>query len=147
MESLTVVRSIWIRAEREQVWRAVTEAEQLSLWFAPGSPWEIPSLQAGAEVLFHHSPNRYHSGAEVVTLRATIEAVDPPHRFSLRWEPETSGITMVTTFLLAEENGGTRVTITESGYETRSAVERTEQGYGMSLENLQALLEGRRLPY
>jgi hypothetical protein len=54
---------------------------------------------------------------------------------------------MVTTFLLAEENGGTRVTITESGYETQQQAKPTEKGYAMSLQNLKAHLEGRSLPY
>lgn len=147
MEQLTVVRTIWIQASRERVWAAVTEAEQLSRWYSPGSPWEIPSLKAGAVVLFHHSPNRYHSGMEVVTLRATIETVDPLHRFAVRWEYEESDVDMLTTFILTEENGGTKVTITETGYETQQQLKQTEEGYGMSLENLKAHMEGRELPY
>ncbi|RAV15598.1 SRPBCC domain-containing protein [Paenibacillus contaminans] len=147
MEQLTVVRTIWIQASRERVWAAVTEAEQLSRWYSPGSPWEIPSLKVEAVVLFHHSPNRYHSGMEVVTLRATIETVDPLHRFAVRWEYEESDVDMVTTFILTEENGGTKVTITETGYETQQQLKQTEEGYGMSLENLKAHMEGRELPY
>lgn len=147
MDQLTVMRSIWIQASRERTWEAVTEAKQLSLWFAPGSPWEIPVLEAGAPVLFHHSPNRYHEGTEVVTLRATIEKVEPLRLFAIRWEPEQSGVSRVMTFALAEENDGTRVTITESGYETQRELELTEEGYSFSLENLKAYVEGRELPY
>ncbi|MBP1994878.1 SRPBCC domain-containing protein [Paenibacillus eucommiae] len=75
------------------------------------------------------------------------EAVVPLQRFALRWELGSPDHAMVTTFLLAEENGGTRVTITETGYETREQAKPTEEGYAMSLENLKAHLEGRRLPY
>lgn len=147
MEQVIVVTSIWIAAPKERVWRAVTDAKQLSLWYAPNSPWDIPELQAGASVYFHHSPNAYHTGTEVVTLRATIAAVEPMSRFSLRWELESPGTDMITTFLLAEENGGTRATITETGYETREQAKPTEEGYAMSLENLKAHAEGRNLPH
>lgn len=60
---------------------------------------------------------------------------------------------MTTTFRLEEENGGTRVTIHESGYETIPETERqqwfdaTASGYTMSMENLKAYLEGRSVPY
>lgn len=147
MEQYTVVRTIWVEAPCERVWLAVTKAEQLSLWYAPGSPWEIPELEVGALVYFHHSPNAYHSGTEVVTLRAQIVTVDRPHRFALRWEMDAAAPEMVTTFILQEEQGGTRVTLTETGYPNQQEGERVEQGYSMSLENLKAHAEGRSLPY
>lgn len=147
MDRLTVVRSIWIKDPLERVWKAVTEAEQLSLWYSPGSPWEIPLLQVGEPVFFHHSPNSYHAGTEIVTLRAVIETIESLQRFAVRWDSETSGISTVTTFILTEEKGGTIVTLTESGYETKQQVEQVEEGYGMSLENLKAHLDGESLPY
>lgn len=141
---VTVVRTIWINAPEERVWQAVTNAEQLSRWYAPGSPWEIPELKEGATLYFHHSPNEHHSGTEVVTMAATIETLDPPRRFAMRWVDEP---TMLTSFILASENGGTRVTISETGYETKEQAFQTEEGYAMSLENLQAHIEGRSLPH
>jgi uncharacterized protein YndB with AHSA1/START domain len=86
---------------------------------------------------------------------ATIEVVDPPRQFTLRWQPdrEYPAMTLVTTFLLEEENEGTRVTISESGYETMPAAARQQwleavgQGYAKSVENLKAHLEGRSLPF
>ncbi|WP_169087872.1 SRPBCC domain-containing protein [Paenibacillus sp. PL91] len=147
MEHITVECPILVNASREQVWLAVTEAEQLSVWYAPGSPWDIPKLEAGAAIYFHHSPNSYHAGTEVITLQATIEAIDPKRRFALRWELDFVGEPMVTTFLLEEEDGGTRLVLTESGYESREQARPTEEGYTMSLKNLKAHLEGRELPY
>lgn len=144
MGEVTVVRSIWINAPQDRVWRAVTEAEQLSRWYAPGSPWGIPELREGAKLYFHHTPNEHHSGTEVVTMAAKIEKLEPPNRFAVRWEDEP---TMVTAFLLAADNGGTRVTITETGYETAEQAKQTESGYEMSLENLQAFIGGRSLPH
>ncbi|MDQ0891344.1 hypothetical protein QFZ81_006432 [Paenibacillus sp. V4I9] len=108
---------------------------------------EIPLLQVGEPVFFHHSPNTYHAGTEVVTLRATIESIESLERFAVRWDAESSDIPTITTFTLTEEKGGTIVTLTESGYETKQQVEQVEEGYGMSLENLKAHLDGESLPY
>jgi hypothetical protein len=57
------------------------------------------------------------------------------------------GEPIVTTFLLEEENGGTSLILSESGYESREQAKPTEEGYAMSLKNLKAHLEGRELPY
>jgi hypothetical protein len=59
----------------------------------------------------------------------------------------------VTSFILIEENGGTRATICETGYEAVPEDERqqwidsTSAGYTMSMENLKAFVEGRPLPH
>ncbi|HLA94259.1 MAG TPA: SRPBCC domain-containing protein [Pyrinomonadaceae bacterium] len=148
-------RSIWIDAVVEEVWLAVTDPDRLGEWYAPGSPWKIPELKIGRIIEFHHSPNAHHSGSEVTVLKATIEAVDPHKMFSLRWEPDSSHptVVLVTSFELLEENGGTRVTISESGYENVPANDRqswresTSTGYAMSMENLKALLEGSEIPH
>ena len=69
------------------------------------------------------------------------DVVDPPREFTVRWLPDQTfpGMTLITSFLLDEEDGGVRVTIRESGYEALSGDERQEWmdatggGYTMSL--------------
>jgi uncharacterized protein YndB with AHSA1/START domain len=140
MAKLTVERSIWIAAPRERVWQAVTEPAHLEQWYAVGCPWEIPALEAGATVKFHNTSTEI--------LSASIEVVDPPCQLTLRWAPEPDGTLIVTSFLLANENGGTRMTVTESGYDSMPEGERhkradeTGAGYAMSIENLKAYVEG-----
>ncbi|WP_165822706.1 SRPBCC domain-containing protein [Paenibacillus montanisoli] len=146
-QAMVVVRSLGMEAPLERVWRAVTEAEQLSQWYAPGSPWDIPELRKGACAWFHHSPNEHHPGTEAVTMRATISAVDAPRRFAMRWEFDDGPEGMMTTFLLEEVAGFTYVTMTETGCETEEQTRQTEAGYTMSLANLKALLEGGSLPH
>jgi uncharacterized protein YndB with AHSA1/START domain len=111
----------------------------------PRLPWEIPALEVGATALWHST------AAEVD--RHVIEVVDPPRRFALRWEPAPPDTPRTTTYALAEENGGTRVTVSETGFELvpadlrREQMEGTAEGYRLALENLQAYLEGRSLPH
>ncbi|SFE79362.1 Uncharacterized conserved protein YndB, AHSA1/START domain [Paenibacillus catalpae] len=130
------------------VWRAITEAEALSQWYSPGSPWEITALREGATALFHHSPSKYHAGTEVTTLQALITAYEPPERFALRWDyTGVNDVPVTTTFRLHEHKGRTTVTMSESGYENAEQAEPVKRGYTMSLANLKAYLEGKPLPY
>lgn len=149
MEQVAVERSIWINASRTRAWRAVTEPEHLNQWYATYYHWEIPALQVGTTVRFYNKDdNADHQIAR-------IEVVDPPRKFTLRWEPDPRypAMTLITTFMLEEENGGTRVTISESGYEAlpddvrQTWFDATAGGYTMSMENLKAYLEGRKVPH
>jgi uncharacterized protein YndB with AHSA1/START domain len=147
MEPVTVERTIWIATTRERAWQAVTDPVQLSKWYATNFKWEIPALEIGATVKFHNS--------ETDIPVATIQVLDPPRQFSLRWEPDASfaDVILITTILLTEENGGTRVTLIESGYEAvpenerQQWLDRSGEGYSMSVQNLKALLENTPLPY
>jgi uncharacterized protein YndB with AHSA1/START domain len=121
MEALAVERSVSINAPRQRVWRAITDPAQLEQWYAPGCPWEIPALQVGATVKFHNT--------DTDIQLATIEDLEPLHRFTLRWEldPAHPGITLLNSFLLEEENGNTRVTVSQAGYESLPDGMREEQ--------------------
>jgi uncharacterized protein YndB with AHSA1/START domain len=144
MQPIAVERSIWIDAPRERVWPFLTRADELEKWYATNFRWEIPSLGVGDTVRFHNDEH----GA----LEATIDALEPPHRFVLRWHETPSTPTLITTFALTDENGGTRMTIHESGYEAVADNERqqwldqTGAGYEGSVSNLKALVEGLPFP-
>ena len=147
MEKLAVERGIWIAAPRERVWHAITDPAQVEKWFSPGTKWRGSGLQVGGRL---YVPNA-ETGAEMYVQ--VIEVVDPPHRFVTRSEPEPPATPEVTTWTLEEENGGTRLTLTYTGYELMPEdirlrnMEQNAFGFGMMLENLQAHVEGRSLPY
>jgi len=138
MEKLTIERSIWIAAPRERVWQAVTDPAQIAQWFAPGTSFsqngDIISVRIG----------------ETEMEVAVIVLVDPPRQISTRNLP---GMSITTTYTLEEENGGTRFTVIETGFESLSEDARKERldqddkGWEMALENLKAFLVGRGLQY
>lgn len=74
-----------------------------------------------------------------------------PHRFGIRWAPDPAypETNLVTTFVLTEEKGGTRVTLVATGVEAAEAPTEGDalDGWGMSMQNLKALVEGKPLPY
>ena len=116
--------SIWIDASIATVWRAVTEEEQLSQWYAQDSTWEIPKLEAGAEIIFTLLPNEQNQLAEKLPMVLTIKHVKPNREFSFYLGIEESLISIK----LEEQQNGTKVTFNTSGYEA-------------SLANLKALVE------
>ena len=141
MENVAVERRVWINAPRQQVWRAITEPEHLERWYAPGCPWMISALEVGATVKF------YNTDTDIQL--ATIELVEPPHQFTLRWQidPMNPALTLVNTFLLEEENGGTRVIASQAGYESlpddmrQQLLDQDSDAYTAIVESLKAYLE------
>jgi uncharacterized protein YndB with AHSA1/START domain len=145
---LAIERSIWIAAPRERVWRAVTDPKQIQQWFSPTTPWELSALEVGGRYYVYNS----ETGSEMYVQ--VIELIDPPHQLVTRSLPEPPDtIVKTTTYTLTEEDGGTRLTLTHSGYEqspddTRwGEMEQNTFGFGMMLQNAKAYLEGQNLPF
>jgi uncharacterized protein YndB with AHSA1/START domain len=143
-KKLSVERSIFIAAPRQRVWDAITDPEQIASWFSPGTQWRATGSHVGAKL----SVVDPETGAD--TNIQTIEVVDPPHRFATRTTPPED--IMLTLWTLTEEKGGTRLTLTYSGYEDMAAevrpdtMEQNAFGFGMMLDNLKAIVEHGELP-
>ena len=139
MEKITAERSIWIDAPRERVWRAITDPAQIQQWFSPGTPWALTGLEVGGKL--------YAVGYESQT--GVIQVIDTLRQFTYRWDFPTPGtpIALTTTYTLEDENGGTRVTITETGVGSLPEDVQNGKGWQMALENLKAWLEGSALPF
>lgn len=137
--------SVWVAAPREQAWEAITDPKQIEQWFCPGSAWEVSVLEIGGKVILHST--------DIDADIHTIEIFDPPHQFALRWEPDAPVAPLITIYTLEEKNGGTRVTVKETGFDLlpihirRQRIAQAAQGNTENLENLKACLEGRSLPY
>jgi len=136
MEAVTIKRNIWINAPRERVWQAVSVPEQIAAWFAPGMTFKnenniISILMDGKFI-------------EV----AWVETFDPPRQLTTRPLPHKL---TATTYLLEEENGGTRFTVIESNLEALPAedrakyMERNGSEWEKALANLNAYIEGKPL--
>ena len=138
---------IWIDVPRERAWRAITETEQIKEWWGAEGYAEITELNTGARIKF---------GTEDGPIFATIRLVDPPHEFVYEWPPHPRyfSVPFVTRYILDEENDGTRLIFSESGFDAwpddeirRARFDRISREFRMVLENLKAYLEGRSLPH
>lgn len=103
-----IEREIVIDAPVEVVWRTITEPDQISQWFADKVDLEV---KVGA----HGYMGFGDQGGPVV-----VEAVDPPSRFSFRWNPPAgeepaAGNSLLVEFTLVGEGERTRLRVVESG--------------------------------
>ena len=143
---LVIEREVLIEAPAEVVWRTITEPDQMSLWFADRVDLVV---EPGA-----HGYMRFgDQGGPVV-----VETVDPPNRFSFRWnhplgEEPVAGNSMLVEFALTPEGEErTRLRVVESGHELRDWPDGEKQryadehreGWGEFLDRLAGVLAERR---
>jgi uncharacterized protein YndB with AHSA1/START domain len=123
MPGLAIEREILIEAPAEVVWRVITEPEQISQWFADRVDLVI---EPGAHGYLQFGDQ----GGPVV-----VETVDPPVRFSFRWnhpggaEPGPGNSQLVEFTLIPEGAERTRLRVTESGHELRDWPAAEKQRY------------------
>jgi uncharacterized protein YndB with AHSA1/START domain len=138
-EVLTIERRIWIDAPRERVWEAITTGAQIQQWWGHDH-WEISERAVGGVIKFGDADD---------PMTAIIERFEPPREFTIHWPPQGQyhSISMYTTYLLEDENGGTRVTVRESGFEAlpdevrQERYDSTGRGYDTVLRDLKGFIE------
>ena len=134
-----IERSVVLRAPRSKVWRALTDPKQFSEWF--GATLRDPFVP-GARVRGPVTQRDY----EHLTMDITIDRVEPERLFSWRWHPggdpdidPAEPMTLVV-FELEEVPEGTRLTVTETGFDRvpvsrrGKAYRENDQGWAEQLE-------------
>src|SRR5262249_48880433 len=124
-----IVKTIVLKVPRARVWRAISDAGEFGRWF--GVKFE-GSFAAGAALHGVIVPTTVD--ADVAKVQAssagmpfdiTVERIEPEHVFSFRWHPFAiePGVdysqepTTLVEFQLEDLPGGTRLTVTESGFD------------------------------
>lgn len=136
-----------LRAPRSRVWRALTDPTQFSQWF--GAILKDPFLP-GSRV---QGPVT-HPGYEHLTMDITIDRVEPERLFSWRWHPggdadiDPSEPTTLVVFELEEVPEGTRLKVTETGFDRIPVARRpqayreNDEGWTGQLDNIRKYLGG-----
>lgn len=137
-----IEKVITLNASQERVWSAVSDSRQFGRWFGaevdgafePGARLSarIVPTQVDPEVAELQEP---HRGTE---FEIAVEEVEPMRLLSFRWHPwaedldaiQDDPMTLVT-FELEPVEGGTRLTITESGFDALPDARRA-QAYEMN---------------
>jgi uncharacterized protein YndB with AHSA1/START domain len=130
LSELRIDRTIEIDAAPERVWRALTDAAELSAWFQVAIEG---SIQAGNEVQMT-SVHPDHKGQR---FRVKFVEMSPPSRFVWQWHPGAvdPGVDYseeprtTVTFTLERSGRGTRLSVAETGFDA-IAVERRGKVYG-----------------
>jgi uncharacterized protein YndB with AHSA1/START domain len=139
-----IEKSITLRAPRSRVWRAITDAGEFGAWFLV--KMEGPFIQ-GAPVRGRIT----HPGYEHLTMEVLVERIQPESCFSYKWHPcavdpavdySAQPMTLVE-FHLADADGGTLLTIVESGFDQIPAQRRAQAfrmndgGWSRQIGNIQ----------
>jgi uncharacterized protein YndB with AHSA1/START domain len=140
----TVRRTITIAAPIEKVWAAITEADHIARWF--GQTAVLDEVAVGASGVF--------SFEGFGAFPVLIEELDPPRMIAYRWSNEQAfpdapidpNHSTVFRFTLDPLDGGTQLTVVESGFETQAdpsaSLESHRTGWDSELDELVVYLEG-----
>jgi len=144
MADFQIEREVVIEAPVEVVWRTITEPAQIGQWFAECTQLDLAPGGRGMLIM---------EGADDPFV---VEAVEPPTRFSFRWnhpagQKPAAGNSMLVEFTLVAEGERTRLRVVESGHELRGwpesettrYAEEHRGGWGTFLGRLATLLAAR----
>lgn len=124
-----IEKKVLLRAPLSRVWRALTDAREFSEWFGVDLSGTFkPGARLRAPVT--------HEGYEHLTWDVTIDRMEPERLLSWRWHPHAvdpdtdyaNEPTTLVTFELEEVDGGTMLTVVESGFD-RIPPERRAEAY------------------
>jgi uncharacterized protein YndB with AHSA1/START domain len=144
-------KTIELKVPPDRVWRALTNVEELSKWFQVRIEGDIAS---GTEV-WMTSVHPEHAGQR---FRVRFAQMTPPHRFVWEWHPGEvdPGVDYAreprttVTFTLEPSERGTRLTVSETGFDAISLARRAKvykdnsQGWADVLVWLQTYVEEAR---
>ncbi|HYM24082.1 MAG TPA: SRPBCC family protein [Vicinamibacterales bacterium] len=135
-----IQKTVTLPAPRARVWRAISDSGEFGEWFGvrfdrpfePGAALRgtITPTRADAEVAKHQKPY------EGLTFDIVVDRVEPERLFSFRWHPYaidrgvdySSEPTTLIVFELEDAPGGTKLTVTESGFD-RIPLERRAKAF------------------
>lgn len=105
-------------ASRSRVWHALTDVKQFNQWFGVNLAGEFV---CGQEITGSITIRGY----EHVQMTLWVETMEPERRFAFRWHPYaieanvdySKEPTTLVTFTLEDADGGTLLTVVESGFD------------------------------
>jgi uncharacterized protein YndB with AHSA1/START domain len=144
-----IEKRVLLRAPQERVWRAISDAGEFGSWFgieldgsfAPGARMAGRIKPTEADVEVAKMQEKYAG----MPIAFHVERIEPMSLLSFRWHPfaidsavdySDEPMTLVT-FTLEETEGGTLLTIVESGFDAiplerrADAFEANEEGWGL----------------
>jgi uncharacterized protein YndB with AHSA1/START domain len=112
-----IERTILLKAPRSRVWRALSNAAEFGAWF--GVDFKGKAFAAGKPVRGKVT----YPGYEHIEMEVQIERMEPERLLSWRWHPAaidpavdySDEPTTLVEFELSEGEGGTVLTVVESG--------------------------------
>ena len=133
-----IEKSVFLRAPIDRVWRAISDAKEFGRWFGVSLDG---SFAAGARLQAKVVPTdvdpevaKMQEPYSGMVFEITVERLEPRRLLSFRWHPGVAGPgidyskepTTLVLFELEEASGGTRLKVTESGFDRIPLARRAE---------------------
>lgn len=133
-----IERQVEINAPVRRVWQALTDHREFGEWFRVilEGPF-VPGESTRGQVTY--------PGYEHLPFEVFVERLEPERYFSFRWHPSADGRAEPTTlveFHLEPTEAGTRLRVTESGFDALPADRRdeayrlNERGWTEQMDNI-----------
>lgn len=145
----SIYKEITLRAPLERVWRALTDRTEFGEWFGVllDGPFRVGEKITGQIT---------HPGCEHMAFEAWVERMDLEQCFAFRWQPHATDPehdysnepSTLVEFRIEEADGGTRLTVTESGFDAipeehrGAAFMRNEGGWSEQMKNIASHVGG-----
>ncbi|NOX96264.1 MAG: SRPBCC domain-containing protein [Alphaproteobacteria bacterium] len=124
MSEMNIVKTIFLKAPPEHVWKFLTEADRLAEWFHRGG---ADLVEGGDYTLL---TNSYGKEGEKLLYGKVLEANKPErlvHTFTHEW---LKGVETTCTWTLEGVGGGTVLTLVHEGWDKVD-----EDGFGMAADH------------
>jgi uncharacterized protein YndB with AHSA1/START domain len=144
MSTDRIEKRVVLRAPRSRVWRAIADAKEFGTWFRI----TLDGAFATGRTVWGQVAMPGH---EHLKIEMRVDRIEPERYFSYRWHPypkdpakdySEEPMTLVE-FTLEEVEGGTALTIVESGFDRIPLARRAEafrmntEGWGGQIKNLE----------
>src|ERR1700730_12121499 len=120
-----IEKKIALKAPRQRVWEALTNDHEFGKWFG------VEFLNGKFEPDKQIKMRATNPCGDKVEFYVTVQKMEPPSFFSWRWmpradQPENEPATLVEFRLEEAKDGGTLLTVTESGFDRLSLAHRAK---------------------
>ena len=129
-------------ASRAAVWRAMTDPDELALWWGPEG-FTVPRVEFEPRVGASYRITMQPPEGETFHLEGEVREVDLHHQlaYTFRWDPaDRDDRETVVTLTLRDDGDRTGVELTQGEFATESRLSLHDGGWSDSFEKLEELL-------
>jgi uncharacterized protein YndB with AHSA1/START domain len=141
-DGLTLKLTRTLMADRETVWRTMTDPDRFSDWWGPRG-FTTPSVDFEPRIGGRYRIAMQPPEGELFHLHGEFREVEPPSRLSYTfvWEPpDPDDRETLVAIVLAESGEGTEVSFTQGEFATEDRLELHRGGWTDGFDRLEALL-------
>ena len=145
-----IERKMLLKAPRKRVWQALSNAEEFGSWFGVKLQGKTfaPGQRTQGQITY--------PGYEYITFDVVVERMEPERLISWRWHPApvekgvdySSEPTTLVVFELKDVEGGTQLSVVESGFDKvpphrrMEAFRQNSEGWDGQMKNIEKHVAG-----